>query len=79
MKIKLEFNGMLRQILKWKDKIEVEIPQGGSVSDALKKAGLDTVNNQKIGFATVNNNKVDMDHELNDGDIVKVFPRSFGG
>lgn len=79
MKVTIEFNGMLRQLAGWKNKIEFELDEGATISSALSKIDIEPESDKRIGFATLNNKKVGFDSILDDGDAVKVFPRAFGG
>jgi molybdopterin converting factor small subunit len=80
MKVNFEFVGMLRKFNNWKNRSELDLPDGCTVKEAMKKFEADDGFTKELGFVTVGGKKhTDSDVELKDGDIVKVFPKSFGG
>ena len=80
MKVRLEFVGMIKKIVGWKAAIELEIPEESTVEFALNQVGIDWKKTKELGFVMIDKKKIkDKDHVLNPDDMMKVFPRSFGG
>lgn len=79
MTVKLELNGMIKKIAGWKKELILDLPDNSTISDALLKVDENGDAKKMTAFATLNNKKVDITTVLNDGDVVKVFPKAFGG
>ncbi|MDR1495949.1 MAG: MoaD/ThiS family protein [Clostridiales Family XIII bacterium] len=81
MEVNFKLIGTMKFIATVDGKSEVtrEIPDGGTVEDALRAIGIDRQKTAQFQFAAVNGKKVELDYVLQPGDTVKVFPRSFGG
>ena len=71
--------GLVWQYFGRKEPFEIEVPDGCTCAEALRCAGLDWETAPKFGFASVNGMKVMMDARINDGDVIKAFPRISGG
>jgi molybdopterin converting factor small subunit len=80
MKVNFEFVGMLRKFNNWKNRSELELPEGCTAKEAMKTFEAVSGFTKELGFVTVGGKKYkDSDVVLKDGDTVKVFPKSFGG
>ncbi|MDR1292553.1 MAG: MoaD/ThiS family protein [Clostridiales Family XIII bacterium] len=79
MEIKFKFIGPLKFEVGGRSIFSRDVPEGSTVEDALRVAGMDCKNTASFNFAVVNGEKVEPDHVLSPDDEVKVFPRSFGG
>ena len=80
MKVKLEFVGMIKKLNNWKPSIILDIPESSTVDFALKEVGIEWGRTKEFGFVMIDKKKVkDKEKILNSDEIMKVFPRSFGG
>ena len=80
MKVRLEFVGMIKKIVGWKAAINLDIPEGSTVEFALKEVGIEWGKTKELGFTMIDKAKIkDKNHVLKPDDMMKVFPRSFGG
>ncbi len=79
MKVKVKLFGTLPQRYPAYDStkgLELEIPDGAQVKDLLARLELSASDG---GLVAIDNLVVQLDHELKDGDAVRVFQRAFGG
>jgi molybdopterin converting factor small subunit len=79
MEITVEFRGMLRSLVGWKNESKIEAPDPCTCAEALGLAGIDWDGAPQFGFAVVDGKKAEKDRLLKPGDRMKVFPKSFGG
>jgi molybdopterin converting factor small subunit len=80
MKVNFEFVGMLRKFNNWKNRAELELPDGCTAKEAMKNFEAVQGFTKEFGFVTIDGKKyADSDITLKEGDTVKVFPKSFGG
>jgi hypothetical protein len=79
MKINCEFIGMTRKYNDWQSKREVELPDGADSTDLLEQFDIVPGVTAEFGFISVNNNHESGSVALKDGDLVKVYAKSFGG
>jgi hypothetical protein len=79
MEITIEFRGMLRSLFNWENQRVIEAPDNCTCAEALHLVGIDWGLTKQFGLAIVAGKKVDKDYVLKPGDIVKAFPKSFGG
>ena len=79
MKVRIKLFGTLPQRFPDYDTtkgLEVEISDGAQVKDLLARLEISTSDG---GFVAIDNLVVQHNHELKDGDSVRVFQRAFGG
>ena len=78
--MRLEFVGMIKKIVGWKASINLDIPEGSTVDFALKEVGIEWGKTKELGFVMIDKKKIkDKEQVLKADDMMKVFPRSFGG
>jgi molybdopterin converting factor small subunit len=79
IKISFFFVGALRKLNGWKNSRPAEFDEGISLNQAIEELDIKDLT-KVLSFKTVNGKKFTSDDvTLNDGDNVKLFPRSFGG
>ncbi|AAL81606.1 MoaD/ThiS family protein [Pyrococcus furiosus DSM 3638] len=73
MKVKVKLYGELA--LKHGVEVEVEVKEGARVVDILRMLKISPSEHHLI----LNERKVSLDHQLKDGDVLKILPVVYGG
>lgn len=76
MKITVTVFGELRRYLPDRDTVQVEVPEGATVTDVLARLG---VPSDEVWMSAVNDVVVEADHPLAPGDRLEVFHPVGGG
>ena len=76
MKVKLLLTSWFKRYADGKDFLEVEVPEGSSVEDVLKKSGLPF---DDIGLLNLDGKLTHMCEIVGDSEELKVFTRIIGG
>ena len=79
MKVTILLQGMLKKFAGWKARHVVEIKENETLYQVLSRLGINANDSKAFGFAIIDGKKIKGDAVLKDGNIVKVFPKSFGG
>jgi len=79
MKITITLRGSLRKYLEGENERIVEVPEGCTCDEALRSIGIDYKEIKNFGFVAVNNMRVMIYAELKEGDVLKAYPRIYGG
>ncbi|MBQ6496337.1 MAG: MoaD/ThiS family protein [Firmicutes bacterium] len=79
MKIKVQFNGPVRQLNNWKNVANIELPDGATGQDLLDYFKIVPKQNRLYGFLIRDGKKMKEEEVLNDGDVIKVNGKSAGG
>ncbi|MDR1572958.1 MAG: hypothetical protein LBS24_01465 [Clostridiales Family XIII bacterium] len=79
MEITIEFRGMLRSVVGWKNERTIEVPDACTCAEALRMVGIDWDVTPQFGFVVLDGKKVEKERVLKPGDRPKAFPKSFGG
>jgi hypothetical protein len=70
---------MLKKFAGWKARHILELDEDETLYSALNKLGINMKESKAYGFAIIDGKKIKEDTVLKDGNIIKVFPKSFGG
>lgn len=79
MKLKVLFNGPVRQLNGWKNVANIELPEGSTGNDLCDYFNIIPGKTRLYGFLIRNGKKVKEDEVLADGDTIKVNGKSAGG
>jgi len=80
MEVTFMFQGMLKSFFNWKSKTVIEVPENCVWEEALQQIyEASDMPKKSLGFAVIGGKRVPDDYPLKPGDVVKVFPKSFGG
>jgi hypothetical protein len=79
MEMRFKFIGQMKFEVGGKSELTLDVSEGCTLEEALGTLGVDC-KKAAFNFAVVNGEKVDTEYVLRaTDDVVKVFPRSFGG
>lgn len=79
MTIKILLRGTLPKYWEGEKERIVEVPEGLSCNEVLKKQGIDYQEIPRFGFVAVNGMRVMIDQVLFDGDELKAYSKISGG
>ena len=76
IKVTVEFKGYLKQYTGHREPVEVELPEGAKVENALSSFKIPP---NLIKLTSISETRVGIDHLLNDGDVISIHPVVLGG
>ena len=76
MKIRVRLTGFLKKYFDGEEQRVLDFEDGISARQVVELIGVDF---EKMGFVSINNLRVMIDDQLKDGDLLKVFPKIYGG
>ena len=79
MKIKILFNGPVRQLNGWKNVANIELPEGSTGYDLRDYFKIVPGKTRLYGFLIRDGKKIKEEVELHDGDTIKVNGKTSGG
>jgi sulfur carrier protein ThiS len=79
MKIKIVLKAWLPKLWDGEKERWIEVPEGTTCEQALESQGIYYQEISRFGFVSLNGKRVLIDHLLQDGDEMNVFPRMNGG
>lgn len=79
MRVIIYPRGIVKRYFGFDQQKELEVPEHLTVAGLLKEIGFEWENCSGFGFVAVNGKRVCVNEPLKDGDIVKIYPRVFGG
>jgi hypothetical protein len=79
MKIKVLFNGRIRQLNGWKPSADIELPEGSTGLDLCSHFNIVPGKDRLYGFLIRDGKKMKEEEELHDGDEIKVNGKAAGG
>ncbi len=79
IKIKILFNGPVRQLNGWKNVANIELPDGATGYDLCDYFNIVPKKTRLYGFLIRDGKKIPEETVLNDGDTIKVNGKTSGG
>ena len=79
IKIKILFNGPVRQLNGWKNVANIELPEGSTGNDLCDYFNIIPGKTRLYGFLIRDGKKIKEEEELHDGDTIKVNGKTSGG
>lgn len=79
MKITIQLRGSLTKYFQGEKERIAEVPENCSAEEALKSVGIDWTAISNFGFVAVNSKRVMIFDKLEEGDVLKAYPKISGG
>ena len=79
IKIKILFNGPVRQLNGWKNVANIELPEGSTGNDLCDHFNIIPGKTRLYGFLIRDGKKIKEEEELHDGETIKVNGKTSGG